>query len=276
MTVLEGALQLAAHGLRVHPVNGKVPVLEDWPNRASSASTVIEEFWEQFPGANVGVVTGDDGFFVVDVDAGKGGEAHLNKLTRTHGRLPRGPLVRSGGGGWHAYLRAPFLVRNSVSKVAAGIDIRGVAGQVVAPPSVHSSGRQYRWASGSSITEVAIPMAPSWLLDRIGAVETRATPSCRPPLVLVGRSEMESARRYLAKIPAAISGAGGHQATWYAALVLVRGFALTQDQALDLLLHDFNPRCEPQWSERELRHKVASAFQDASAEWGFLIKRRSA
>jgi hypothetical protein len=83
------------------------------------------------------------------------------------------------------------------------------------------------------------------------------------------------ARRYLAALPPAISGSGGHAATWTAALVLVRGFDLPPDIAFELLAEGFNPRCEPPWSERELRHKVESADRNAEAERGYLLHGRS-
>jgi hypothetical protein len=61
-------------------------------------------------------------------------------------------------------------------------------------------------------------------------------------------------------MPAAISGQGGHARTYAAATVLVHGFCLTEAEALDLLQRQFNPRCDPPWSERELQHKVNDAI----------------
>lgn len=71
-------------------------------------------------------------------------------------------------------------------------------------------------------------------------------------------SAYERARRYLAKCPAAISSAGGHNATFHAAAVLVHGFALGDADALTLL-REFNQRCSPPWREGELIHKIKSA-----------------
>lgn len=78
--------------------------------------------------------------------------------------------------------------------------------------------------------------------------------SSTPPVNVKDR-----ASKYLAKMPEAISGSGGHVATFKAALVLVRGFGLGTDDALDLLQNEYNPRCQPSWSEKELRHKVEDA-----------------
>jgi len=85
---------------------------------------------------------------------------------------------------------------------------------------------------------------------------------------------VDRARRYVSRVPGAVSGQGGHQTTWLVALALVRGFDLPTEVAYELLAGDFNPRCEPPWSERELRHKVESAARDATAERGYLLRRK--
>lgn len=66
------------------------------------------------------------------------------------------------------------------------------------------------------------------------------------------------ARKYVAKLPPAISGSGGHDATFHAACVLTLGFELSIDDAKTILL-EYNARCDPPWSERELDHKLESA-----------------
>lgn len=81
----------------------------------------------------------------------------------------------------------------------------------------------------------------------------------------------ERARRYLARMEASVSGSGGHNALFAAACALAKGFDLPEDLALRLLAEDFNPRCAPPWSERELRHKVKQAAK-SDGEAGFLLK----
>lgn len=88
------------------------------------------------------------------------------------------------------------------------------------------------------------------------------------------RGDVEKrALKYVAKLPASISGSGGHAALWAAALSLVRGFSIPPARALQILRTEFNPRCQPPWSERELRHKVEDAEQDATTEFGYLANR---
>lgn len=72
----------------------------------------------------------------------------------------------------------------------------------------------------------------------------------------------ERARRFVAKMPAAVSGQNGHGATFHVACVLVQGFAMTPEQALPLL-SEYNARCVPPWNEHELLHKLDGAEKAA-------------
>lgn len=64
---------------------------------------------------------------------------------------------------------------------------------------------------------------------------------------------------YISKCPPAISGSGGHPATFTVACALVNGFALSETDALLYLSNHYNPMCQPQWSETELVHKIRDA-----------------
>src|SRR5438045_2667151 len=74
----------------------------------------------------------------------------------------------------------------------------------------------------------------------------------------MGLSLIERARLYVSKMPAAVSGANGHGATFHVACVLVQGFGLSPSQAMPLL-EEYNTRCEPPWSTKELEHKLDGA-----------------
>ncbi len=82
---------------------------------------------------------------------------------------------------------------------------------------------------------------------------------------------VERARAYVAKMPPAISEHGGHDATFAVALTLVKGFLLDSDTALDLL-REYNGRCEPPWTEKDLLHKIEDAGE-ADAEDGYIVER---
>ena len=74
----------------------------------------------------------------------------------------------------------------------------------------------------------------------------------------VGLSNVERARRYVERMPAAIAGSGGHASTFAVARRLVADFELPDAEAWEVLA-EYNERCQPQWNERDLRHKMASA-----------------
>lgn len=68
------------------------------------------------------------------------------------------------------------------------------------------------------------------------------------------------ATRYLESVPPAIAGAHGDQHTFKVCCRVVRGFDLDDESAIAALLA-WNARCEPPWSETELRRKVRGARQ---------------
>jgi hypothetical protein len=83
----------------------------------------------------------------------------------------------------------------------------------------------------------------------------------------------ERARRYLTVVPPAIAGQHGDLQTFRLCCRLVRGFALTDVDALQLLT-EWNARCEPPWSERDLRDKLRHARQYGREPIGGLLEVR--
>ena len=76
-----------------------------------------------------------------------------------------GPLVRTGGGGWHYYL-APTGLGNVHPRGLEHVDWRGRGGYVVAPPSRHASGHPYQWVAGRDL-DTPPGQVPSVLLERL-------------------------------------------------------------------------------------------------------------
>jgi Bifunctional DNA primase/polymerase, N-terminal/Primase C terminal 1 (PriCT-1) len=161
------ALAYARRGLRVHPCrpDSKLPLLDDWPHRATFDPTTIESWWRRWPTANVAIATGGEArLLVVDIDPDSNGEASMTALEREHGAMPATAEVITPRGGRHLYLVVPSgrpTPGNSAGKLGAGVDTRGRHGYVVCPPST-VGGRAYAWSvdSGDRIAE-----APHWLLD---------------------------------------------------------------------------------------------------------------
>jgi hypothetical protein len=124
---------------------------------------------------------------------------------------------------------------------------------------------------------------PSWSPQRLRtwererrrhvAAERQAAAAATPRPARAGGSDVLSrARAYLASVPGAVSGQHGHDRTFYAANRLVRGFDLTPDQAYPLFA-EWNDRCEPPWSEHDLRRKLEQADQQPGPR-GFLLTDR--
>lgn len=89
--------------------------------------------------------------------------------------------------------------------------------------------------------------------------EPTVTPADRRVTPSDDTKTLHRARRYLARMPAAISGQNGHGKAYAAAVCMVHGFGLDPQVAFDLLKHEYNARCEPPWSDKELWHKVNDA-----------------
>lgn len=150
---------------KLFPVNGKVPLTTHGVHDATNDQTQLQTWFRDHPERGWALATGEpSGVFVVDLD-GPEARAAIAKL----GRLPRTPIARTKRG-YHWFLKMPegHDIRNSASRVAKGVDIRGTGGYVVLPPSPHPDGGNYRWQPGFSPDRVPVAEAPQWLLDALG------------------------------------------------------------------------------------------------------------
>jgi len=123
----------------------------------------IAAWFRRWPDANIAIVTGEvSNLVVLDVDPAHGGDASLRDLTDRFGPLPDTLTAGTGGGGRHFYFAAPADGRPTPSRVAlrAGLDVRAEGGLIIAPPSIHQSGRRYAWENADPMPA---PM-PHWLL----------------------------------------------------------------------------------------------------------------
>ncbi len=176
--LMSHALAYARAGLDVLPLTpgGKTPLGALAPHGkddASSDDEQVRDWWVQCPTANIGVRPAL-GVVVVDVDPRDGGATALVELTRPHGGLSPTWTAWTGGNGLHAWFRAagPFK-----KKMCRGVDLKGHAGYVVAPPSLHPSGNRYVWANDLPIAD-----APPWLV----ALMRKPVLPLRPMLGVLG------------------------------------------------------------------------------------------
>ena len=170
---LRAAHAYAARGWSVIPIEprGKRPLVAwlEFQRRIADAHE-IDDWFDQHPDANVGIVTGGlSALVVLDVDPRHGGDAGLMELQHEHGALPPTLQAVTGGGGRHLYFAAPTPAPRNRVGLRPGIDLRGEGGCVVAPPSVHASGRRYAWVEGRAPDDVAPAPLPRWLAGAVAA-----------------------------------------------------------------------------------------------------------
>lgn len=161
---LEWALHYVRRGLPVYPlhtvVNGcctcgnakcerpaKHPRTEHGKNDASTDEKQVRQWWQRWPGANIGVVISNK-YVVVDVDPRHGGEESLARFVERYGPLADTRTARTGGNGlhfWYQHPGAECALRNRDLKDEGfpGLEIR--TDSIIATPSLHASGVRYRW-----------------------------------------------------------------------------------------------------------------------------------
>ena len=147
--MLEAALSYCRRGWSVVPVYeivrgkcscgnpdcknpGKHPRVEWKKHQTSKADEPqIRRWWERWPSAWVGIVTGTvSELAVIDVD-GKVGKEALEKVGI---ELPKTVTVKTGGGGWHYYYSYTSGEVKTKAGLLSKVDLRGDGGFVVAPP----------------------------------------------------------------------------------------------------------------------------------------------
>jgi hypothetical protein len=145
------ALSLAAAGLGVMPLggaDGKVPLVKwrRWKRRPGPA--FIRSLIKRHTDANIGVICGLSCVTVVDID-------DLDLLPQMIERFGDTPLrTHTPSGGVHLWYRSSGEgCRNLRTSEGLAVDIKGIGGQVVVPPSVRftgeHAGRSYGFLTGS-------------------------------------------------------------------------------------------------------------------------------
>ena len=100
-----------------------------------------------------------------------------------------------------------------------------------------------------------------------GTTPSSMTKARRP---LPATRSVERARALLQCVDPAVAGQQGDLRTFRVCCRIVRGFDLSDDEAVRAL-SEWNARCEPPWSERELRQKVMNARRYGREPQGGLL-----
>ncbi|WP_256815808.1 bifunctional DNA primase/polymerase [Cytobacillus sp. Bac17] len=178
--ITAAALELYKQGLIPIPLQGKKPMLKHWPDRFLKTpllkSQIVYGIKEKngfitYQDQNIGILTGKiSNVVVIDIDDMKQ-LAYLRK----HGKLLETWAARSSRG---IHLYYSYKKNIPSMKLVDGVDILSDKKIVVAPPSIHPSGKQYNWLR--SPNEVEKKELPTWLENLI--LEKRENPT-NPPIV---------------------------------------------------------------------------------------------
>jgi hypothetical protein len=198
--------------------------------------------WASDPNVcNLGIVTGQiSNLCVIDCDSRPSAEW----FHTTHGGSP--VMVRTKRG-VHFYFRHPDERVQNASGIESGghsYDVRGDGGFVVAPPSLHSEG-EYQWVK-PLIWPADLPrFNTDWRPQRAGQAQSE--------------KKIHDGIKYIAHIRA-VQGQRGSDDT-YRACCILRESGLSEGESL-LAMQEWNAagNADPPWSDRELLHKVTSAY----------------
>jgi hypothetical protein len=206
--------------------------------------------------------------------------------------LPASIIVLSGraDGGLHVYwlLLTPFIIhtdedRRRIKRISerwqrllkaklAPYDLDSTFDLVRVLRPISTTNHKY----GTTVKELVFDPGRRYGLEDF----ERHLPPPPPPPPIAHRptganpdSVVERARAYVGRIPGAVSGQGGHNATFHVACCLILGFGLSVNDAFPILT-DWNQSCVPPWTEADLMHKLDGA-NAMPGERGHLLNGRA-
>lgn len=145
---------------------GKHP---DSPHGLKDATTdpaLIRKWFTEKPYANIGICTGEL-YDVLDKDPRNGGDGTYDSIRDQCDVLEAAPTVETGGGGNHYFLEPGKPPRKCKNGFLPGLDFKSTGGYVIAPPSLHKSGKRYRWVEGKALGEVPLAEAPRVIINAL-------------------------------------------------------------------------------------------------------------
>lgn len=186
-----------------------------------------------YASANIGVRTGkESNLVVVDIDTAKGGRIEELYSFVSQETLEKTLRVKTGGG-FHLYFVYPpnAEIRNSADKLGSKIDVRGDGGYVVAPPSMHISGKQYEFLNDNKL----LPF-PQAFIEKLKKDERRRANDTEHGKPLESESFLNGSRNdSLARVAGKLRHAG-----------------LSQSELEIALLKINAERCKPPLAEKEV------------------------
>jgi len=138
--LVNAALWYASAGLHVFPLLPRSKIPWSRSRGFKDATTDLDQiraWWARVPYSNVGIATGHL-VDVIDID----GPVGVQSWASTEPVATLGTVNTPRPGGTHLYV--PAGGGGNLAGILPGVDMRGLGGYVVAPPSVNDQGR-YSW-----------------------------------------------------------------------------------------------------------------------------------
>jgi len=258
-TLKEWAIYYAVEkGWPVFPCKiDKTPYTEHGVLDATTNVKKINEMWDKWPKANIGLDCAGAGFMVLDYDPGH----DVKELENNVGPIPNTGLSASTPrGGRHDYLRIGIgeIVSPSASKLARFVDVRSFNSYVLLPPSRTADGG-YEWVRDGKAayrTDELLRVANSHREKHKDRDEWIIEPDME--------RNVRDAIKWLKKdAKIAVEGQGG-DAMAYATAAYLKSYGISEDKAFDLMWEHWNPRCDPPWDESEVEHletKIENGYE---------------
>ena len=259
----------AGYQVVVAPLKGKRPAITWKRYQTERVPRELVEEWFQEGEHNLALISGTiSGTVVVDGDS-QDACAHIEA---TCAYTPMKVLTSKGA---HYYYAHPGgKVPNAVRVMdEPPIDLRGDGGLTIGPGSLHASGLYYRLEEGGDL--VSTRDLPAFYRAWFPLETAKEQAFIRPILqfpTMAQKDAYEQAARYMAKVPGAPQGQRDNDC-YIQACRLVRGFNLTDDEALDLL-RVWNLSCTPPLDDAEVAGKVKHARAYGTGEFGGMLARR--
>lgn len=201
MNFLDGAVALMQLGWKIFPLapGQKLPAIaKEAGGRgcldATDDDSLVIEWSDRYPRANVGLATGlPSRLIVVDLDPRNGSEESIARLAARGQLFPDTVTAQTANGGKHLYYAYEPELKNSKSVLARGIDLKTSGGYVVAPPSVLTGSRVYRWLV--SPLGDNLPRLPRWAVE---ALKPKPQP-LRPTASSVAPQDVGALVRFVAQ-----------------------------------------------------------------------------
>lgn len=282
---LEVARELLSRGICSIPIKPgfKKSVEIGWQHQRLGGEALKQAF--AGPG-NIGVLLGEPSGWLVDVDLDCDEAVALAAQYLPATNVRTGHTARPDSHWWYVARGAKTKqMRDPVSREMI-VELRSTGVQTLVGPSINPDyGSRYAELIGepaivnaSELLACVERLYDAVLMQRHGKTssefaaikaQARSKSATLPVRADCAKAASEPDRKmtllraskYLASMPGAVSKQGGHPQTYAAATAMVHGFGLTSDEALELLEREYNVRCQPPWTRKELEHKVKDAAE---------------